>query len=160
MFVLIGKDGPVVVLSQRSDAEQWASKFGWSITECVNGDGKEPIRLRTGFMSMLEPAKPAVFIGEMISFVPDEQIMFPDADSVKVGDLFHKTNLENSFFAVPETANVNDLAIEYWHKLHRRGLDLQRRADGRFEIAKTGPNSESPVGGDPKLQVPSWNHVT
>lgn len=146
MFVLIGKDGPVVALSKLSDAEQWSTKFGWTIAECVNGDGKEPIRLRTGYMSLLEPAKPAVFTGQIISFVPEEQASFPNPDNVNIGDLFHRTNLENMFFAVPEDANVNDMAIEFWKKLHQRGLDLKRQADGRFRIAKVEFESESPVG--------------
>lgn len=157
-----------MTLSEKSVADAWAAKFGWTVQELPDGDKLTPIRVRTGFMSLLEPSKPASFREPFVSFFPEEQSNFPNADALSVGDTFFQSNLVNLFFSLPEEVDPNEKALEFWRKLHARGLDLQRQRNERFTVVKLEGkvNPESPTGlepiraseppaSDPKLKVSS-----
>ncbi len=173
MFVLMGKTGPVVALSRKEDADSWADRFGWTIVEIPSGDEVTPMKLQTGFMNLLQPAKPAVLKEPFVSFLAEEQTNFIDAASLKLGDKFFKSNLENYFFSIPEDQNANERALRFWTELHARGMDLQRQPGEVFEVvpkaSKLSEDSPNPAvvakqialgtgntlqaSGDPKLQV-------
>lgn len=166
MFVLTSPMGPVAALNDGDKARAWADKFGWSVSEVPNGDEKEPVIMKTGFMNILSPTQLPSYRQPIISF--SAQSNFPDANSLCEGDVFFKSNLENFAFNLPEDVDPNEKALEFWRKLHARGLDLQRQINDQFKVVKIEGkeqiSSESPSGhesvrtnpvptGNPKLKV-------
>lgn len=178
MYVLSNKSGPVVVLSNKDEAQSWSERFGWSVQEVPSGDEISPMKLVSGFMNLLEPSKRAVLKEPFVSFLPEEQNNFVNGDTIEEGAEFYKSNLENFFFSIPEDKNPNELALGFWQKLHSRGLDLRRQVGDKFVVVRTkevsvesprvielsagsniGPTDTAVVKKDARLMVPTLPSV-
>lgn len=140
MFLVSGKDGPIACFKDESKARTWADKFGWTMQAVEDGDIREPISLVTGYMNLLDPNKKPVFQDRVVSFDHSRK-SFPDANTVKEGDLYFRANLENYFFCVEHDFDVVNGAIKFWQELRGKGLDLQRQISGQFKIIRVSPGT-------------------
>lgn len=134
MFILSGKNGPIVSFKDKSTAQRWAEKFDWTVTEVPDGENREPILLKTGYLNLLEPSKDAIYQESIVSFTPENHVTFPNAENVKKDDIFYRSNLANTFFCVEDGQNPNDLALEFWTKLDKAELAIERISNEAFRI--------------------------
>lgn len=139
MYLIIDASNlPIAITNNLVLADQWCKLYGWTHTTVIDATFLKPRYCVTGFVNLLEPGCPVAYGQKVISFDPNGS--FIDASSMVLGARLHRANLENQFFSMPEGFDPQKEAIQFWHDLHARSLDIKRISANEFSVVGFAKN--------------------